>query len=128
MNRVVTVKVELDSLLLRALVRIPAGHAHRAVRKSHLLPALDQAAAIVVLGLGHERITVAVARSAGPERTNEADEALVAVGLPAFCRGIEGRRLAGSGGGRLVHIRHHRNSLGRNSLEMNSLASTPKIR
>src|SRR5712675_3389461 len=87
--------VELHGRLRLARVGMPAGHAHRAVREGHQHAALDDAAAVVVLGLRREGIPKAFAGWPRPERADQADEALVAVGLPAGRRGVETRRLAG---------------------------------
>jgi hypothetical protein len=79
------------------VVRVPAGHAHCAVRERHQHAALDDAAAVVVLRLGQERIEMVAARLARPKRTDQADEALVAIGLPTRGGGIEGFRCGGDG-------------------------------
>jgi tripartite-type tricarboxylate transporter receptor subunit TctC len=96
LDRVDEVHVELHGRLGLALVGVPAGHAHRAVREGHQHAALDDAAAVVVLGLGHEGIAKAVAEWSRPERADQADEALVAVWLPSGGRGIEGGRFVGN--------------------------------
>jgi len=96
--------VELHGRLRLALVRVPAGHSHGAVRERHQHPALDDAAPIVVLGRGAERVAEALALAARPERPDEADEPVVRVGLPAGRRGIEIRRHRRRGG--LLAIRH----------------------
>ena len=90
LNGVDEMHVELHGRLRLPLVGVPAGHAHRAVGEGHQHAALHDAAAVVVLGLGHEGVEKAVAGRARPERADQADEALVAVGLPAGGGGIEG--------------------------------------
>src|SRR5205085_4557530 len=83
--------VELDRCLRLALVGVPGGHAHRAIGERHQHPALHDAAAVVMLLLRREREKVRVAAHTSPERTDEADEALVDVRLPSVRGGIERR-------------------------------------
>ena len=51
---------------------------------------------------GQERVAVAVAVGAPPDRANQAEEALVGVVLPARGDGVEGRGLASDGARRIT--------------------------
>src|SRR5258707_1306705 len=70
----------------------------RAVGERHQHAALHDPAPVVMLVRGRERIEVGFALHARPEWTDQADEALVGVGLPAVGGGIK-RRFFGSVGG-----------------------------
>ncbi len=105
LDRADEMHVKLDGRLRLSLIGVPAGHAHRAVGECHQHAALHDAAAVVVLRLGHEGIEIAVAGWPHPERTDQADETLVAIGLPAGGRGIEERGLiAGGRMGRRLNV------------------------
>src|SRR5262249_26444681 len=83
--------VELDGRLRLALVGIPTGSAHGAVGKRRQHAALHVAAGAAMLGLGQEGVAVAVARRPLPNWTDQVEEAVDHMALPAGAGGIEGR-------------------------------------
>ena len=89
LHRVDEVHVEMHRRLRLLLVRVPGRHAERTVRERHDHAALHDAAAVVVLRLGNKRVAVALAIRLHPERADQADEAVVAVGFPAVHGRIE---------------------------------------
>src|SRR5262249_31141927 len=94
--------VELHGHLWLALVGVPAGPTHRAVREGHQHAALHSTAAAAVLVFGQERVAVAVAVGAPPDRANQAEEALIGVLLPARVGGVQGPGLATNGAWRIT--------------------------
>src|SRR5262245_58151922 len=94
--------VELHRRLRLALVGVPAGHSHRAVGERHQHAALHDTAPVVMLVLRQEGIAIALAHRLLPERADQADETVVAVGLPAGGPRIE-RPIERLGVGGLVH-------------------------
>src|SRR5882672_1343152 len=81
--------IEMHGGLRLLPVRIPAGHSHRAVREGHQHAALHDTAAVVMLVLGEKRIAVRLAVLPGPERTDEPDETIIAIGFPTRGGGVE---------------------------------------
>src|SRR5262245_29817200 len=96
--------VELDGRLRLALVGIPTGSAHGAVGKRRQHAALHVAAGAAMLGLGQEGVAVAVARRPLPNWTDQVEEAVDRMALPAGAGGIEGRGRVG----RLCRVNTHK--------------------
>src|SRR5579863_3352652 len=96
--------VEMHGCLRLALVGVPAGHAHGAIRERHQHAALNDAAAVVMLVFRFERVEVAIARWPRPERADQPDEAVVAIRLPAGGGRIEAAVRNGARTGRSLGV------------------------
>src|SRR5882724_7308765 len=68
-------RVHLDGRERRSASYESRGHAAAAVRERHQQPALHQAAAVVMLGLCHNRVFMLAIDEAMPQRPDQAEEA-----------------------------------------------------
>jgi hypothetical protein len=78
-------------------VGVPTGAAHGAIGECHQHAALHHAAAVVVLGLGQEGVTVAVATRALPDRADQFVKAHFGRPLPTGSGRIKERNRFGIG-------------------------------